>query len=251
MDPHTGAVIWRCVSYPRYDPNLVAVHNTVKKAGNVTLTFLNAVAGQAAARQRVPGAVHAGLERSRCITTSIALENGTIARQHVPERLSQFLPPQTTDPIQNFAGTSCAAATMAVVFYRSCNIPFAQTAITRHRRRRRWSSRHEEVGRRREAAVRPARCAGGQQVRRGLATSPTSIPLLAIGGFGAGRRPDGAAAHGDGCQPPIANGGVMMKPHVVDATLDHNGKRPGPRRRRSVWKTPITSDDVADTLTTT
>jgi peptidoglycan glycosyltransferase len=46
----------------------------------------------------------------------------------------------------------------------------------------------------------------------------------------------------------IANGGVMMKPHVIDATLDHAGQTLS-RTSPSVWKTPI-QPGTADTLTT-
>ena len=38
------------------------------------------------------------------------------------------MPPQTDDPIQNYGGTTCGG-TMVEVFFRSCNIPFAQMAI--------------------------------------------------------------------------------------------------------------------------
>jgi peptidoglycan glycosyltransferase len=46
----------------------------------------------------------------------------------------------------------------------------------------------------------------------------------------------------------VANGGVMVKPHVIDATLDHDGNVLQ-RTSTSVWKTPI-SPDTAATLNT-
>ena len=48
------------------------------------------------------------------------------------------------------------------------------------------------------------------------------LPLLAIGGFGQGSTTM-VPMHMAMVASTIANGGVMMKPHVVDATLDHSG----------------------------
>ena len=46
----------------------------------------------------------------------------------------------------------------------------------------------------------------------------------------------------------VANGGVMMKPYVVDSTYDHSG-RVLDRTEPEVWKTPI-SPQLASTLNT-
>ena len=43
-------------------------------------------------------------------------------------RGAEYIPPQTNDPIQNYNGSQCGGD-MAEVFRRSCNIPFAKTAI--------------------------------------------------------------------------------------------------------------------------
>jgi peptidoglycan glycosyltransferase len=70
---------------------------------------------------------------------------------------------------------------------------------------------------------------------------------LAIGGFGQGNTAM-VPLHMAMVASTVANGGVMMKPHVIDATLDHDGgvlSRTAP----SVWKTPILPA-TADTLTT-
>ena len=39
----------------------------------------------------------------------------------------------------------------------------------------------------------------------------------------------------------VANGGQMMKPYVVDATLDHDGNVLD-RTEPEVWKTPISPE---------
>ncbi len=61
----------------------------------------------------------------KVITTGIALESGvaTLETQFPSER--EWVPPQTTDPIQNYNGSLCGGD-LATVFARSCNIPFAQ-----------------------------------------------------------------------------------------------------------------------------
>jgi peptidoglycan glycosyltransferase len=73
------------------------------------------------------------------------------------------------------------------------------------------------------------------------------LPLLAIGGFGQGSTTM-VPLHMAMVASTIANGGVMMKPHVIDATLDHDAKVLT-RTTPSAWKQPI-SAATADTLTT-
>ena len=65
----------------------------------------------------------------KVITTGIALRE---RRHDARPRRSRSRPStcrrRPTDPIQNYGGTSCGG-TMVEVFYRSCNIPFAQMAV--------------------------------------------------------------------------------------------------------------------------
>ena len=44
------------------------------------------------------------------------------------ERVTEWTPPQTSNPIQNYDGSNCGGD-LREVFRRSCNIPFAQTAL--------------------------------------------------------------------------------------------------------------------------
>ncbi|MGZ7023250.1 MAG: penicillin-binding transpeptidase domain-containing protein, partial [Ilumatobacteraceae bacterium] len=121
MDPHTGAVI-AMVSNPRYNPADVAVHDS--KQAEAVLTYLNAQPGKpllanAYQERYMPGSAF------KVITTSIAFEDGVTSLDRVFPNTKSWVPPQTTDPIQNYGGTVCGG-TMVEVFYRSCNIPFAQ-----------------------------------------------------------------------------------------------------------------------------
>jgi peptidoglycan glycosyltransferase len=228
MDPHTGAVI-AMISNPRYNPADVAVHNT--KLAEDVLTFLNAYPGKpllanAYQERYMPGSSF------KVITTSIAFENGvtTLDRQ-VPASKS-WVPPQTTDPIQNFGGTVCGGS-MVEVFYRSCNIPFAQLATELGPERMVEGTKKWGIGEKVPIDLpAPAASSFGE-----VSDFTDQLPLLAIGGFGQGSTTM-VPLHMAMIASTIANGGVMMKPHVIDATLDHDGGVLT-RTTPSVWKTPI------------
>jgi cell division protein FtsI/penicillin-binding protein 2 len=129
----------------------------------------------------------------KVITTGIALENGVTSLDRSWPSETEWVPPQTTDPIQNYGGSSCGG-TMTEVFFRSCNIPFAQMAV--------------ELG--------PERMVAGTQAWGIGERIPIDLPGAVASSFGDGRglrrpaaaardrwlrpgqRPDGAAAHGDG-----------------------------------------------------
>jgi peptidoglycan glycosyltransferase len=238
MDPHTGAVI-AMISNPRYNPADVAVHNT--KLAEDVLTFLNAYPGKpllanAYQERYMPGSSF------KVITTSIAFETGvtTLDRQFPASK--SWVPPQTTDPIQNFGGTVCGGS-MVEVFYRSCNIPFAQLATELGPERMVEGTKKWGIGEKVPIDLpAPAASSFGE-----VSDFTDQLPLLAIGGFGQGSTTM-VPLHMAMIASTIANGGVMMKPHVIDATLDHDGGVLT-RTTPSVWKTPIAAA-TAETLTT-
>jgi peptidoglycan glycosyltransferase len=237
MDPHTGAVI-AMISNPRYNPADVAVHNSA--LAEQALTFLNAVPGKpllanAYQERYMPGSSF------KVITTSIAFEAGVTTLDRVFPDTKSYLPPQTTDPIQNFGGTVCGG-TMVEVFYRSCNIPFAQLAIELGPDLMVAGTKKWGIGEKVPIDLpAPAASSFGE-----VSDFTDQLPLLAIGGFGQGSTTM-VPMHMAMVASTIANGGVMMKPHVVDATLDHGGGVLS-RTTPSVWKTPI-APETAQTLT--
>ena len=238
MDPHTGAVI-AMISYPRYNPADVAVHNS-KKAEQV-LIDLNAWPGKpllanAYQERYMPGSAF------KVITTSIAFENGATSLDRVFPATNSWVPPQTTDPIQNYGGTTCGG-TMVEVFFRSCNIPFAQLATELGPEKMVDGTKKWGIGEKVPIDL-PAPAASGFGE---VSDFTNQLPLLAIGGFGQGSTTM-VPMHMAMVASTIANGGVMVKPHVVDATLDHNGGVLT-RTTPSTWKNPI-STTTADTLTT-
>ncbi|MEM1335967.1 MAG: penicillin-binding transpeptidase domain-containing protein, partial [Actinomycetota bacterium] len=64
----------------------------------------------------------------KVITTGIGLESGIFDLDSDFARETEWVPPQTTDPIQNYRGSQCGGD-LAEVFRRSCNIPFAQMSV--------------------------------------------------------------------------------------------------------------------------
>ncbi|MGZ7011378.1 MAG: peptidoglycan D,D-transpeptidase FtsI family protein [Ilumatobacteraceae bacterium] len=238
MDPHTGAVI-AMVSNPRYNPADVAVHDS--KQAEAVLTYLNAQPGKpllanAYQERYMPGSSF------KVITTSIAFENGATTLDRVFPVTKSWLPPQTTDPITNYGGEACGG-TMVEVFYRSCNIPFAQLATELGPQLMVDGAKKWGVGEKVPIDLpAPAASFFGE-----VSDFTDQLPLLAIGGFGQGSTTM-VPLHMAMVASTVANGGVMMKPHVIDATLDHSGGVLT-RTTPSVWKTPILPT-TADTLTT-
>jgi penicillin-binding protein A len=238
MEPHTGAII-AMVSNPRYNPADVAVHDS-KKAGQV-LADLNAWPGKpllanAYQERYMPGSAF------KVITTSIAFENGATSLDRVFPNTKSWVPPQTTDPIQNYGGTVCGG-TMVEVFYRSCNIPFAQLATELGPEKMVEGTKKWGIGEKIPIDLpAPAASSFGE-----VSDFTDQLPLLAIGGFGQGSTTM-VPVHMAMIASTIANGGVMMKPHVIDATLDHDNAVLT-RTTPAVWKTPILPG-TADTLTT-
>ncbi|MFM7756012.1 MAG: peptidoglycan D,D-transpeptidase FtsI family protein [Actinomycetota bacterium] len=228
VDPSTGAVkaLW---SWPSYDTNIVAVHNA-DLVGD-TFTFLDTIPSKpllanAYQERYMPGSTF------KILTTAAALDAGLVTRESVWAEESEFVPPQTTDPIQNYDGKVCGGNLMEV-FRRSCNTPFARMAI--------------DLGP--ETMVEAARRFGiGEPLPFDLPRAATSrfgdvdyftqnLPLLGIGGFGQGNT-QMVPLHMAMITAAIANGGVMMRPFAIAATYDHDG-RLLQRTVPSVWRIPM------------
>jgi peptidoglycan glycosyltransferase len=232
MDPNTGAVL-AMVSYPRFDANQVAVHDA-KQAEDV-LAFLNNYPGKplvanAYQERYMPGSSF------KIVTTSIAFQNGTTSMDRTFPVETSWVPPQTTDPIQNYGGHACGG-TMDEVFYKSCNIPFAQMAVELGPERMIAGTRAWGIGEKLPIDL-PGAAASNFEKANGVPIDfANNLPLLAIGGFG---QANDLMVPLQMCMvaSTIAAGGRMMQPFVVDATLDHSGKVLK-RTTPTVWKTPV------------
>lgn len=229
LEPSTGAVK-AMYSWPTYDTNLVADHDAEK--AKALFEYLDAVPGKpllvnAYQERYMPGSTF------KIVTTAAALDAGLVDDTTVWADESSFLPPQTTDPITNYGGKTCGG-NLVEVFRRSCNIPFARMAI--------------ELGP--EAMVDAAERFGiGEELPIDLPAAASSyfgdvdyfeqnLPLLGIGGFGQGNTTM-VPLHMAMIAASVANGGIMMKPYVVKATFDQEG-RTLRRTAPTTWRTPMT-----------
>jgi peptidoglycan glycosyltransferase len=234
MDPTTGAVI-AMVSYPRFDGNLVASHDTA--TAEAAFDFYNNYPGKpllanAYQENYMPGSAF------KIVTTSIAFQNGVTSLERTWPDETEWVPPQTNDPIQNYGGSSCGGD-MREVFYRSCNIPFAQMAVELGPDRMVAGTRAWGIDEKVPIDL-PGAVAGNFESANGEPIDfANNLPLLAIGGFG---QANDKIVPLQMCMiaSTIANGGKMMKPFVVDATLDHAGSVLD-RTEPSVWKTPVSA----------
>ncbi len=229
IEPSTGAVraLW---SWPSYDTNVLAVHNS-QLVGD-TLKYLDTVPSKpllanAYQERYMPGSTY------KIVTTAAALDAGLVSPSSVWEVETEFVPPQTTDPIQNYGGRECGGDLMEV-FRRSCNTPFARMAIELGPERMVEAARRFGIG---EALPfdlpRPASSQFGT-----VEYFTQNIPLLGIGGFGQGDTQI-VPLHMALIASAVANGGTMMRPYVIGTTYDHDG-RVLQRTVPTVWRAPMT-----------
>jgi len=228
IEPKTGA-IRAMYSNPTYDPNTF-VNADFDVAEGIITDLQNAegspLLAQAYQERYMPGSTF------KVITTGIALESGLVNLDTTFPDEREWVPPQTTDPIQNYNGSLCGGD-LATVFARSCNIPFAKIATL--------------LGP--EAMVRGTEAWGiGEELPIDLPRPAAStfgntdnldqeLPLLAIRGFGQSEV-QMVPLHMAMVAGTVANGGRMMKPYAVQATYDQAG-RVLDQTSPEVWKTPI------------
>jgi peptidoglycan glycosyltransferase len=179
----------------------------------------------------------------KILTTSIGLETGVITEASEFPVETEWTPPNTDNPIQNYGGKPCGGD-MITVFARSCNIPFAQTAVN--------------VGP--DAMVNGVRAFGLEEkipfelpgaaasTFGGTAETFTdSLALLAIHGFGQGSV-QMVPLHMALISGAVANNGVMMRPYVVAETRYNDG-RVLSRAAQNAWR-QVMQPATATTLNT-
>ncbi|WP_006242311.1 D,D-transpeptidase PbpA [Mycolicibacterium tusciae] len=236
LEPSTGKIL-AMVSSPSYDPNLLATHNTDEQStaweklrDDPDSPLLN----RAISETYPPGSTF------KVITTAAALQHG--ATENTQLTAAARIPlPDSTATLENFDGSTCGGApttTLRQAFAKSCNTAFVQLGL--------------DTGR---DALRSAASSFG------LDTPTPMIPLQVVEST-VGPIPDDAAlgmssiGQKDVAVTPlqnasvaatIANGGVTMRPYLVDSLkgsdLANIGTAAPQEERRAV------PQQVADTLT--
>lgn len=178
----------------------------------------------------------------KVVTTAAGLESGILTLDTVFKNEQSWTPPNTRKPIRNYGGTTCGG-TLIDVFRRSCNIAFARSAV-----RIGPSVMVNAVNKFGFDERIPFDLPGGAASTFGgrAADFRDSLALLAIHGFGQGGV-QVVPLHMAMIASAVANGGVMMRPFVIQDVRTHKGDVIQ-RTQPEVWKTPI-NPSVSATLT--
>ncbi len=234
IEPDTGA-IRAMYSNPTYDPNIFV--NADFEVAQELITELqeaegNPLLAQAYQERYMPGSTF------KVITTGIALEAGAIDLSTTFPDERAWVPPQTDDPIQNYNGSLCGGD-LTAVFARSCNIPFARTAVGLGPAQMVAGTQAWGIGEELPIDLpRPAASTFGA-----TDALDQELPLLAIRGFGQSEV-QMVPLHMAMVAGAVANDGRMMAPYAVQATYDDRG-RVLDRTAPAVWKTPISPQTAA------
>ena len=234
LDTRTGAVL-AMYSNPTYDPNRIvdpnfdaardALEELLEAPGNPLLA-------NAYQERYMPGSTF------KVLTTGIALDAGVVSLDSQFDRVTEWTPPQTSNPIQNYDGSNCGGD-LREVFRRSCNIPFAQTALNVGIPGMISGVQSWGVGENVPIDLpRPAASTFGS-----TDNLDQQLPLLAMRGFGQ-QEDQMVPLHMAMVAAAVANNGVMMKPFVVGSTTDSQG-RTLTRTQPEEWKRPISPETAA------
>lgn len=242
LDPRSGEIL-TMYSNPTYDPNPLAGHDTEAVNDYHQLLVANADKPDLARAYReryAPGSTF------KTVTASVALERGLATPDTSYPVLNALDLPLTDNVLRNFGGQSCGGS-LAVSFRDSCNTTFGRVGL--------------DLG---DAFV-PGMARFGigdappMDLVPGAARSTGPLPgsfqanqpEFAFAGIGQGRvstTPLQMALVAGG----IANGGVIMEPHVVREIRDAEGRvvRRIEDRRWRTAVSPATAQAVAAMMVT-
>ena len=125
IDPRTGEIL-TMVSFPSYDPNLLASHNT--QAASDVMRLLDASPEKPRLSRSYQDRFFPGSTFKVVTATAGILHGGVTADKPVYPVSSSYTPPGTTRPIKNFGGSSCGGALFQILRV-SCNTAFAQMGV--------------------------------------------------------------------------------------------------------------------------
>lgn len=203
LDPRTGAIL-AMASAPSYDPSLVSTHDPTeiqaqykKLENDPGDPLLNRAINQ----RYPPGSTF------KVITAAAALQNGRTPDSQV-DCPPQYVPPQTTRAIPNFAGEPCSGprVTLQQALTQSYNTSFAKLGVELGPGElRRVATAFGIDGKSSTVPLRVSASSVGEL------PDPPAIAQSAIGQRDVALTPLQAAM----IASAVANNGVLMKPHLV------------------------------------
>lgn len=214
LEPATGAIV-AMYSNPSFDPQPLAGHDP--REVQVYYDLLNADPAQPALprayRERYPPG-----STFKIVTTEAALDTGVATPETDFDSVTSFTPPQAGRPIENFGGRSCGGD-LETVFVSSCNTAFARLGLALGEL---FPPRMRGFG---IFEAPPIDLNPGAVVSTGppAGTFETNKPSFAFAGFGQGEvatTPLQMAM----IAGAVANGGVVMTPHVGAEVRDDEGR---------------------------
>ena len=232
LDPATGEVValW---SYPSYDPSPLAAHSSkaVQEAFDAyTADPANPMLARAYRERYPPGSTF------KVVTASTAIETGTATPETRYPVLRFLALPQSDKQLHNFGNSACGGS-LADSFRVSCNSTFGQVGL--------------DLG---EKLVDGMKAFGiTEDVPFDLAESRSGGPAAGTFEHNKPSFANAAIGQGDVAVTPlqmatvagaIANGGVLMAPHVVREIRDADGRvvrRIGPDE----WKRAVSPTTAA------
>lgn len=212
LNPKTGAVL-ALVSKPSFDPNVLADHDGA--AVDAAYKKLLEKSPSPLVNRAIAGNLNPPASTFKLVTSSAALESGKYSLKSTFPSPNSLVLPGTTLRIQNSYGEECGSgptATLLTALSLSCNIPFAELGM--------------QLG---NAAIK-------EQAEKYGFNKPLSIPLKvtpSVYPTTSDKAQTAQTAFGqwnDRATPmqmamvsaAIGNGGVLMKPNLVQKVLSPN-----------------------------
>ncbi|MGV3758798.1 MAG: peptidoglycan D,D-transpeptidase FtsI family protein [Actinomycetota bacterium] len=212
VDPRTGAIL-AMVSYPTYDPNQLADHNTQQAADVATLLD---------ADENKPRLLRAYQDRFfpgstfKVVTAAAGLTSGTVTRDEpVYPPSNGYVAPGTSRPLRNFGGGTCGGALFDILRV-SCNTAFAEMGVQIGPEA--MIATAEGFGFNKDVPIdltNPARSNFPTDFERNL----PALAQSAIGQNDVAATPLQMAL----VAAAVANDGQVMAPHVLDEVRDSDG----------------------------
>jgi penicillin-binding protein A len=237
LDVKTGGVV-AMYSNPSFDPNPFVVHNSQVAQAAFTAVQQNPEhpALPRAYRERYPPG-----SSFKTVTASVSLEDGVATPESTFPFRTELPLPQTTNTLKNFGGESCGG-TLVASFVASCNTTFGQLGLQLANQFVPGMAKFG-IGSTPPLDVTPGAV---PSVGPAAGSFQNDQPQFAFAGIGQGAvavTPLQMALVAEG----IANGGVILQPHVAGEVRDANG-----RLLRRIGATPwmtATTPQVAQAVT--